>query len=288
MLADSKPLVHPQFENARVRTPLLLSAQAGNPAIGQEWFGPIAFVVATDSTEHSIQLARDSVIRHGALSLSAYTTDDAVAERIQDAAEVSGVSLSLNLTGAVFVNQTAAFSDFTAPAPTPPPTPRCRTRPSSPIASAWSRLENTCDPEALRASGAPLRTGRAGSVRPRLCETSLRWRPALWMTDMSYQDIQFDLSGGIARLTLNRPDKLNSFTANMHGEVADAMTRVENEGARVLVLTGAGRGFCAGQDLSERRPAADGTPPDLGETVDKYYGPLVRRINALPMPVVVG
>ena len=73
----------------------------------------------------------------------------------------------------------------------------------------------------------------------------------------------------------------------MHGEVADAMTRVENE-ARVLVLTGAGRGFCAGQDLSERRPAADGTPPDLGETVDKYYGPLVRRINALPMPVVVG
>ena len=71
VLADSKPLVHPQFENARVRTPLLLSAQAGNPAIGQEWFGPIAFVVATDSTEHSIQLARDSVIRHGALSLSA-------------------------------------------------------------------------------------------------------------------------------------------------------------------------------------------------------------------------
>ena len=87
---------------------------------------------------------------------------------------------------------------------------------------------------------------------------------------MSYQDIQFDLSGGIARLTLNRPDKLNSFTANMHGEVADALARVETEGARVLVLTGAGRGFCAGQDLSERRPAADGTPPDLGETVDTY------------------
>ncbi|MBO1013290.1 2-(1,2-epoxy-1,2-dihydrophenyl)acetyl-CoA isomerase [Achromobacter sp. SD115] len=105
---------------------------------------------------------------------------------------------------------------------------------------------------------------------------------------MSYQDIQFDLSGGIARLTLNRPDKLNSFTANMHGEVADALTRVENEGARVLLLTGAGRGFCAGQDLSERKPAADGTPPDLGETVDKFYGPLVRRVNALPMPVVVG
>ena len=105
---------------------------------------------------------------------------------------------------------------------------------------------------------------------------------------MSYQDIQFDLSGGIARLTLNRPDKLNSFTANMHAEVADALTRIETEGARVLVLTGAGRGFCAGQDLSERKPAPDGTPPDLGETVDKFYAPLVRRLNALPMPVVVG
>ncbi|MBO9352605.1 2-(1,2-epoxy-1,2-dihydrophenyl)acetyl-CoA isomerase [Bordetella petrii] len=105
---------------------------------------------------------------------------------------------------------------------------------------------------------------------------------------MTYQNILFDLSGGIARLTLNRPDKLNSFTAAMHGEVADALTRVEREGARVLVLTGAGRGFCAGQDLSERQMAADGTPPDLGETVDKYYAPLVRRLNALPLPVVVG
>jgi len=105
---------------------------------------------------------------------------------------------------------------------------------------------------------------------------------------MSYQNILFELSGGIARLTLNRPDKLNSFTAAMHGEVADALGRVEREGARVLVLTGAGRGFCAGQDLSERQMAAEGTPPDLGETVEKYYAPLVRRLHALPLPVVVG
>ncbi|MBO1110787.1 2-(1,2-epoxy-1,2-dihydrophenyl)acetyl-CoA isomerase PaaG [Bordetella petrii] len=105
---------------------------------------------------------------------------------------------------------------------------------------------------------------------------------------MTYQSILFDLSGGIARLTLNRPDKLNSFTAAMHGEVADALTRVEREGARVLVLTGAGRGFCAGQDLSERQMAAEGAPPDLGETVEKYYAPLVRRLHALPLPVVVG
>ncbi|WP_287865216.1 phenylacetic acid degradation protein PaaN [Achromobacter sp.] len=112
VVADSKTLTHPQFENARVRTPLLLRAEAGNAAISQEWFGPIAFVVATDSTAHSIQIARDSVIEHGALSLSAYTTSNDVAEQVQDAAEESGVSLSLNLTGAVFVNQTAAFSDF--------------------------------------------------------------------------------------------------------------------------------------------------------------------------------
>ncbi|MFY2027084.1 phenylacetic acid degradation protein PaaN [Achromobacter xylosoxidans] len=112
VVADSKALTHPQFENARVRTPLLLRAEAGNPAISQEWFGPIAFVVATDSTAHSIQIARDSVIEHGALSLSAYTTSNEVAEQVQEAAEESGVSLSLNLTGAVFVNQTAAFSDF--------------------------------------------------------------------------------------------------------------------------------------------------------------------------------
>ncbi|MDQ8032972.1 2-(1,2-epoxy-1,2-dihydrophenyl)acetyl-CoA isomerase [Bordetella genomosp. 1] len=105
---------------------------------------------------------------------------------------------------------------------------------------------------------------------------------------MAYQDILFTLEGGIARLTLNRPDKLNSFTARMHGEVADAVGRIEQEGARVLVLTGAGRGFCAGQDLSERRPAADGSPPDLGETVEKFYGPLVKRLQALPLPVVVG
>lgn len=112
VVADSKTLTHPQFENARVRTPLLLRAEAGNAAISQEWFGPIAFVVATDSTAHSIQIARDSVIEQGALSLSAYTTSNDVAEQVQDAAEESGVSLSLNLTGAVFVNQTAAFSDF--------------------------------------------------------------------------------------------------------------------------------------------------------------------------------
>lgn len=112
VLSDSRQLAHPQFAGAQVQTPLLLKADASNPAILREWFGPIAFVVATDSTEASIELARTTVLDHGALSLSAYTTDDAVARQVQQAAERAGVSLSLNLSGAVFVNQTAAFSDF--------------------------------------------------------------------------------------------------------------------------------------------------------------------------------
>lgn len=112
ILVDSQSLVHPQFEGARVHTPLLLRAQSGNPEISKEWFGPIAFIVATDSTDQSIELAKETVIKHGAMTLSAYSSDDLVAEKIQDAAECAGVSLSMNLTGAVLVNQTAAFSDF--------------------------------------------------------------------------------------------------------------------------------------------------------------------------------
>ncbi len=105
---------------------------------------------------------------------------------------------------------------------------------------------------------------------------------------MSYENIEFELADAIARITLNRPDKLNSFTAAMHGELADALAQVETRGARVLVLSGKGRGFCAGQDLSERQMSAGSAPVDLGATVEKYYAPLVRRLRALPMPVVVG
>ncbi|AEC19999.1 phenylacetic acid degradation aldehyde dehydrogenase [Pusillimonas sp. T7-7] len=112
VLCDSRQLEHPQFENANVHTPLLLKADASHSAIQREWFGPIVFVVATDSTDDSIELARQVVINHGALTLAAYTTDESVQEQARKAAEHAGVSLSLNLTGAVFVNQTAAFSDF--------------------------------------------------------------------------------------------------------------------------------------------------------------------------------
>lgn len=105
---------------------------------------------------------------------------------------------------------------------------------------------------------------------------------------MNYNNIVFQLQDGVARIWLNRPDKLNSFTAEMHGELADALAQVEQGTARVLVLSGNGRGFCAGQDLSERQPGQGGERIDLGETVEKFYAPLVRRLNALPMPVVVG
>ncbi|MYN30583.1 2-(1,2-epoxy-1,2-dihydrophenyl)acetyl-CoA isomerase PaaG [Duganella levis] len=110
---------------------------------------------------------------------------------------------------------------------------------------------------------------------------------------MDYQNILFDISDGIATLTLNRPDKLNSFTQAMHDEVRHALKRVASEAAsgaaRVLVLTGAGRGFCAGQDLSDRAvgPGAAGARPvDLGDSVEKNYAPLVQSLRALPLPVI--
>src|SRR3954463_7566537 len=103
---------------------------------------------------------------------------------------------------------------------------------------------------------------------------------------MSYQTILFDVSGGVARLTLNRPDRLNSFNTAMHGEVREALGSLEGSDARVLVLTGAGRGFCAGQDLGDRAVAPGGQGVDLGESIDKYYKPLVLALRNLPMPVI--
>ena len=100
---------------------------------------------------------------------------------------------------------------------------------------------------------------------------------------MAYRTIDFKLEGGVARLTLNRPDRLNSFTVEMHQEVADALSKLE--GARVLILTGAGRGFCAGQDLNDRA-VAPGEAVDLGHSVETYYNPLIRKLTSLPFPVI--
>lgn len=103
---------------------------------------------------------------------------------------------------------------------------------------------------------------------------------------VEFETIRFEIADGVARLTLNRPDKLNSFTAAMHGEVARALDAAEEPAVRALLLTGAGRGFCAGQDLGERQTGPDAPPIDLGDTVERYYAPLIRRLAALPKPVV--
>lgn len=101
---------------------------------------------------------------------------------------------------------------------------------------------------------------------------------------MGYETILFEEGNGVFRLTLNRPDRLNAFTEAMHREVADALSRVEAGQPRVLLIMGAGRGFCAGQDLGERD--VSGEAPDLGRNLDLFYNPLVRRLTALPCPVV--
>jgi 2-(1,2-epoxy-1,2-dihydrophenyl)acetyl-CoA isomerase len=100
---------------------------------------------------------------------------------------------------------------------------------------------------------------------------------------MTYETIQFEHSGHIARITLNRPDRLNSFTRAMHAELREALASLGD--ARVVVLTGAGRGFCAGQDLNDRA-VAPGEAVDLGETVEESWNPLIRTLAALPQPVI--
>jgi len=98
-----------------------------------------------------------------------------------------------------------------------------------------------------------------------------------------FETIEAEIRDGIARITLNRPDRLNSFTRQMHGELAQALDAAAD--ARVIILTGAGRGFCAGQDLNDRA-VAPGEAVDLGETVEASWNPLVRRLATLPQPVI--
>ena len=99
----------------------------------------------------------------------------------------------------------------------------------------------------------------------------------------AYETILFE-PGIIARITLNRPDRLNSFTVHMHEELRDALASLGE--ARVVVLTGAGRGFCAGQDLNDRAVSFDEHPVDLGMTVETSWNPLIRTLTSLPQPVI--
>ncbi|MFN9031432.1 MAG: 2-(1,2-epoxy-1,2-dihydrophenyl)acetyl-CoA isomerase PaaG [Betaproteobacteria bacterium] len=101
-----------------------------------------------------------------------------------------------------------------------------------------------------------------------------------------FESIRFEIDAGVATLTLNRPDRLNSFTVAMHGELRSALdaARADHD-IRCLVLTGAGRGFCAGQDLNDRA-VAPGAAVDLGHSIETYYKPLILTLRRLPKPVI--
>ncbi|MFY1689522.1 phenylacetic acid degradation protein PaaN [Plantactinospora sp. WMMB782] len=109
----SRTVEHPNYPGAVVRTPLIARLDADQVGTyGREWFGPVSFVIATDSTPHSLAVLRQTVGERGALTASVYSTDPEVLDEAETAAIETGVHLSCNLTGGVFVNQSAAFSDF--------------------------------------------------------------------------------------------------------------------------------------------------------------------------------
>jgi len=95
------------------------------------------------------------------------------------------------------------------------------------------------------------------------------------------------LEEGVLTLTLNRPERMNAFNVAMHEALADAIRRAaENDQCRAVLLTGAGKGFCGGQDLGDRAIAPGEGRPDLGESIEKRYNPLVRALRGLPKPIV--
>ncbi|WP_434983536.1 phenylacetic acid degradation protein PaaN [Vreelandella zhaodongensis] len=115
IVLDSESRKHAHYPDARIHTPLILKVDAAQKAAySEERFGPISFIVATDSTAHSIELAREVIREKGAITLGAYTTDEAVAAQFEELAMEVAAALSLNLDGGIFVNQSAAFSDFHA------------------------------------------------------------------------------------------------------------------------------------------------------------------------------
>lgn len=96
-----------------------------------------------------------------------------------------------------------------------------------------------------------------------------------------------DIDQGVMTITLNRPDRLNSFNDAMHQQLSDCLKQAErDETIRCLLITGAGRGFCAGQDLNDRNVDPSGDAPDLGASVENFYNPLVKRLAKLPKPVI--
>jgi phenylacetic acid degradation protein paaN len=114
VVLESRSITHPEFPDAVVRTPTIVRVDAASDAHQSECFGPVAFLVVTDDTAASIGMLRTSVHEHGAITAAVYSTDDKVLHTAEEAALDSGVALSCNLTQGVYVNQSAAFSDFHA------------------------------------------------------------------------------------------------------------------------------------------------------------------------------
>lgn len=101
------------------------------------------------------------------------------------------------------------------------------------------------------------------------------------------ETVQVAIAEGLLTLTLNRPDKLNAFNEEMHLELRAALQRAHDDASiRAVFLTGAGRAFCAGQDLGDRDPRKSQEPPDLGHTIETFYNPLIRLIRGLDKPVI--
>ena len=102
----------------------------------------------------------------------------------------------------------------------------------------------------------------------------------------SDQSVLTDIENGVLTITLNRPDKLNSFNSEMSEAFHSAFGRAKEEDVRSVLLTGAGRAFCAGQDLGDRDPRKMTEPPDLGHTIETYYNPVLRSMRSLEKPIV--
>lgn len=109
----SRTLENPMFKKARTATPVLVEVDASAKEVySKELFGPIALLIKTKDTDESIHLAQEMALHHGAISCGAYTTDDVVKEKIADEMALAATPVSFNLTGAIYMNQNAAFSDF--------------------------------------------------------------------------------------------------------------------------------------------------------------------------------
>lgn len=112
MLRESGPYMHPEFDNARTATPLILKVEAADKALyGKEHFGPISFVIRCDDVDHALRRATEDVREHGAITSHVYSTDERFLERAENAYHMAGASLACNLTG-MPINFAAAYSDY--------------------------------------------------------------------------------------------------------------------------------------------------------------------------------